>query len=185
MGSEPCGQHWQTSPVSEACSICAFRVDAALATMLATVSMLQTPSAVHFSADPCHVLCCNCAYGWAPVGQATSGFIRTGYLNTLLSYERASLVAECVACFKKMADCQHSCFCNETSPHCDPSRSMRQVDISAQRYLVMPCRPAQSKSTKTTWSTSLPSPTCPILLGNRTSPCTVGCLCPSSCIVAC
>ncbi len=24
--------------------------------MLATVSMLQTPSAVHFSADPCHVL---------------------------------------------------------------------------------------------------------------------------------
>ncbi len=56
MGSEPCGQHWQTSPVSEACSICAFRVDAALATMLATMSMLQTPSAVHFSADPCHVL---------------------------------------------------------------------------------------------------------------------------------
>ena len=129
--------------------------------------------------------CCNCANGCAPVGQAVSGFIRAGYLDTQMSCKCASTVAECVACFQNMAACHHICFCNATSPDGDSSQSLRQVDISAQRYLVMPCRPAQSKSTKTTRSTSLPSTTCPIMLRNRTSPCTVGCLCPSSCIVAC
>ena len=123
--------------------------------------------------------CCKCANGCAPVGQAMSGFIRAGYLDTQLPCRCASIVAVHVA------NCHHTCFCNATSPDCDLSQSVRQVDISAQHYLVMPCRPAQSKSTKTTRSTSLPSTTCPIILGNRTLPCTVGCLCPSSCTVAC
>ena len=42
----------QTSPTSEACSICALELDSALA----TTSMLQAPSAIHNTAAPCHVL---------------------------------------------------------------------------------------------------------------------------------
>ena len=46
------GENQQTSPTSEACSVCAFKLD----TALATTSMLQTPSAIHCTAAPCHVL---------------------------------------------------------------------------------------------------------------------------------
>ena len=47
---ELCGKKRQTSPTSEACSICA------LDSALATASMLQAPSAIHDTAAPCHVL---------------------------------------------------------------------------------------------------------------------------------
>ena len=46
------GENRQTSPTSEACSVCAFKLD----TALATTSMLQTSSAIHCTAAPCHVL---------------------------------------------------------------------------------------------------------------------------------
>ena len=55
--------------------------------------------------------------------------------DTQLSCKWASIVAECVARFKKMADCHHSCCCNAASPDCDSSQSVRQVDISAQHNL--------------------------------------------------
>ena len=46
------GKKRQTSPTSEACSICALKLDSALA----TASMLQAPSAIHDTAAPGHVL---------------------------------------------------------------------------------------------------------------------------------
>ena len=46
------GKKQQTSPTSEACSICALKVDSALA----TTSMLQAPPATCHEAAPCHVL---------------------------------------------------------------------------------------------------------------------------------
>ena len=100
-----------------------------------------------------------------------------------LSCEYSSLVAELVARFR-MADCHHSHFCIQqaqtmTKLICETSEFQQSI------YLVMLCRPAQSKSTNTTLSTSLPSTTCPMMLGNRTSPCTVGRFCPSYCTVAC
>ena len=55
VSNEACDKIWQTSPLCEACSICAFKLDETLATM----SMWQTPSAVHYTAAPCHVLVAN------------------------------------------------------------------------------------------------------------------------------
>ena len=173
------GENQQTTLTSEACSVCAFKIE----TALATTSVLQTPSAIHYEAAPCHVLVANVQM---VVPLLTRQCPDSSELGTWTHNHVANaLVAECVARCKNMADCHHSCFCNATSPDCDPSQSVRQAGVSAQHYLLMPCRPAQSKSTKTTRSTSLPSTTCPIILGNRTSPCTVGCLCPSSCTMAC
>ena len=45
----------QTTPTSEACSVCAFKLE----TAQATTSMLQTPFAIHYTAAPCHVLIAN------------------------------------------------------------------------------------------------------------------------------
>ena len=45
----------KASPISEAYSVRAFKLD----TVLATTSMLQTPSAIHCTAAPCHVLVAN------------------------------------------------------------------------------------------------------------------------------
>lgn len=49
---EPHGKKWQTGPTSEGCSTCALRVDSSLATN----SLLQPPSAVLYTAAPCHEL---------------------------------------------------------------------------------------------------------------------------------
>ena len=137
---------------------------------------------LQFTIPPCHVLVANVQMVVPLLAMQCPDSSELGtWIHDYV--ECASIVAECVARCKNMADCQHKCFCNATSPDCDSSQSVRQVDTSAQHYLVMPCRSAQS--TKSTRSTSLPSTTCPIILGNRTSPCTVGCLCPSSCTVAC
>ena len=177
---EPRSKNRQTSPTSEACSTCALKTDSAPA----TTSMLQAPFAIHYTAAPCRVLVANVQMVVPLLATQHPDSSELGtWTHTYLA--NVSIAAECVACFK--ADCHHSCFkfCNATNSDCDSSKPVRQVDVSAQRYLVMPCRPAQSKSTKTTRSTSLPSVICPIMLGNRTSPCTVGCLCPSSCTVAC
>ena len=52
---EPHGKKQQTSPTSEACNICALKLDSSLA----TTSTLQAPSAIHYTAAPCHVLVAN------------------------------------------------------------------------------------------------------------------------------
>ena len=52
VSNEPCGEDWQTKPTSEACQICTFKVE----TTLATAPTLHTPSAIHYTAGPCHVL---------------------------------------------------------------------------------------------------------------------------------
>ena len=74
------------------------------------------------------------------------------------------------------------------APHllfqCNKVHVVTQVHPKYKLYLVMLSRPAQPKSTKITRSTSCPSPTCPMMLGNRTSPCTDRCWCPPSSTVA-
>lgn len=49
---EPRGRKRQTSPTREACSTCALK----FASSLATTSILHAPSAIHYTAAPCHVL---------------------------------------------------------------------------------------------------------------------------------
>lgn len=49
---EPRSKKRQTSPTSEARSICALKLDSSLA----TTSTLQAPCAIHYTAAPCHVL---------------------------------------------------------------------------------------------------------------------------------
>ena len=49
------GKNQQSTATSEACSVCAFKLEIALA----TAPMLQTPSAIHYIAAACHVLVAN------------------------------------------------------------------------------------------------------------------------------
>ena len=135
------GKNQQTTTI-EACSVCAFKLE----TALATTSILQTPSATHYTAAPCHVLVAHVQMVVPLLARQCPDSSELG--TWIVDYvECTSIVADCVARCKNMADCQHKCFCNATSPDCDSSQSVRLVDISAQHYLVMPCRPSQSKST--------------------------------------
>ena len=82
-------------------AVFAFKLD----TALATTSMLQIPSATRYTAAPCHVLVANVQM---VVPLLARQRLDSSELGTWTHSYRASIVAECVACFKNVADGHHS-----------------------------------------------------------------------------